>query len=160
MQSSKILNLLVKIITTFFGAGFFPLVPGTFASMVGVFLFYLIKGRPVLYISLTFILIILGFWLSGKAERLFARKDARCIVIDEVAGVLLCFMNIAYDVKLLIVAFILFRILDALKPFPAARLEHRRGSIGIMADDIVAGIYTNIILQIVLLGSPLLRLYK
>ncbi|MDP2938282.1 MAG: phosphatidylglycerophosphatase A, partial [Candidatus Omnitrophota bacterium] len=83
------------------------------------------------------------------AEKIFNKKDAGCIVIDEVAGMLLALIFIPYDIKLVIMAFILFRILDALKPFPLDRLQNLTGSIGIMSDDIVAGFYTNIILQIV-----------
>lgn len=92
----------------------------------------------------------MGFLLSGRAEKIFNKKDAGCIVIDEVSGMLLSLIFIPYDIKLVIMAFILFRILDALKPFPSDRLQNLTGSIGIMSDDIVAGLYTNIILQVVL----------
>jgi len=88
--------------------------------------------------------------LSGRAEKIFNKKDAGCIVIDEVSGMLLSLIFIPYDIKLVILAFILFRILDALKPFPLDRLQSLNGSIGIMSDDIVAGLYTNIILQVAL----------
>lgn len=146
----QILNSLVKILSTFFGAGYLPFMPGTFASIIGIFLYYLIRGNSVTYLSLTLALMISGFLVSGRAEELFGKKDACCIVIDEIVGVLLCFMFIPYDIKLVIIAFILFRILDALKPFPAARLEEQYGSVGIMTDDIVAGLYTNLILQVAL----------
>ena len=92
----------------------------------------------------------MGFLLTGRAEKIFNKKDARCIVIDEVSGMLLSLIFIPYDVKLVIMAFVLFRILDTLKPFPSGRLERISGSMGIMSDDIVAGLYTNIILQVVL----------
>jgi len=101
-------------------------------------------------ILLTLTLIILGFLVSGRAEKIFNKKDARCIVIDEVSGMLLALIFIPYDIKLLILAFILFRILDTLKPYPAGRLENLPASIGIMGDDIVAGLYANVILQVVL----------
>lgn len=71
-------------------------------------------------------------------------------MIDEVSGMLLSLIFIPYDIKLVIMAFILFRILDTLKPYPLDRLQNLAGSIGIMSDDIVAGLYTNIILQVVL----------
>jgi len=88
--------------------------------------------------------------LSGRAEKIFNKKDAGCIVIDEVSGMLLSLIFIPYDIKLVIMSFILFRILDALKPFPLDRLQSLTGSTGIMSDDIVAGLYTNIILQVAL----------
>jgi phosphatidylglycerophosphatase A len=92
----------------------------------------------------------IGFLVAGRAEKLFGRKDARCIVIDETSGMLLSFMLIPYDIKFLIAAFALFRILDALKPYPAASFEKIKGSMGIMGDDIIAGLYANVILQVVL----------
>lgn len=78
------------------------------------------------------------------------KKDASCIVIDEVCGMLLSLIFLPYNIKIVVLAFILFRILDALKPFPLDRLQRLKGGPGIMADDLVAGLYTNIILQIVL----------
>lgn len=76
-------------------------------------------------------------------------KDARYIVIDEVSGMLLSLLFIPYDIKLVIIAFILFRIFDSLKPFPVSRLEKLEGSLGIMSDDILAGLYTNLIVQVI-----------
>jgi phosphatidylglycerophosphatase A len=78
------------------------------------------------------------------------RKDARCIVIDEVCGILVALMFIPADIKIVVIAFLLFRLLDALKPYPAGCLERLDGGMGIMCDDLVAGLYTNIILQVVL----------
>ncbi len=147
--AGQIPNSLIKIISTFFFVGYLPFFPGTFASVVGIFLFYLVKNNMLIYLSLSLGLLILGFWVSGKAERLFGKKDAPCIVIDEVAGIFLCFLFIPYDTKLMLIGFVLFRIFDALKVFPAARLQEQRGSIGVMTDDIIAAIYTNILLQIV-----------
>ncbi len=145
----KILNFIVKTLSTFFYVGYLPFIPGTFASIAAIFLFYFVKDNNFIYILLTLTLIILGFLITGRAEKIFNKKDAGCIVIDEVAGMLLALTFIPYDIKLVIIAFILFRILDALKPFPLDRLQNLTGSIGIMSDDIVAGFYTNIILQIV-----------
>jgi len=143
-------NFIIKTLSTFFYAGYLPLIPGTFGTIAGVFLFYFVKDNNFMHILLTLVLIILGFLVTGGAERLFNKKDPKCIVIDEVCGMLLSLIFIPYDIKLVIMAFILFRILDTLKPFPSGRLERLSGSMGIMGDDIVAGLYTNIILQVVL----------
>lgn len=143
-------NFLVKIISTFFYAGFFPLIPGTFASLVGIFLFYLVKDNTVSYISLTLVLLAVGFWASNEAEKLFNKKDASVIVIDEVAGMLLSLIFIPYDIRLVIAGFFLFRIFDTLKPYPACSLQKLKGGLGVMSDDIVAALYTNIVLQVVL----------
>jgi phosphatidylglycerophosphatase A len=140
----------IKIISSCFYLGYLPFIPGTFASIGGVFLYYLIKDSIVLYIAFTSLIILLGFLLTSQAEKIFGQKDARCIVIDEVAGMLLSLMFIPYDIRLVIIAFVIFRILDATKPYPAGRLQELEGSLGIMADDIIAGLYTNIILQFIL----------
>src|SRR3989338_2742352 len=146
----SILNFIIKTLSTFFYVGYLPFMPGIFASIAAVFLFYFVKDNNFLYILLTLTLIALGFLLAGRAEKIFNKKDAGCIVIDEVSGMLLSLIFIPYDIKLVIMAFILFRILDTLKPYPLDRLQNLTGSVGIMSDDIVAGLYTNIILQVVL----------
>lgn len=87
--------------------------------------------------------------MSGKAERIFSKKDAKYIVIDEISGMLLSLIFIPYyNIKIVLVGFVLFRSLDALKPYPASRIQGLYGSLGVMGDDIIAGLYTNIILQI------------
>ncbi|MFH0912712.1 MAG: phosphatidylglycerophosphatase A [Candidatus Omnitrophota bacterium] len=146
----KIRQLIIKALSTVFYIGYLPFIPGTFGSIVGMLLFYLLKGNIFLHLSLTLTLIILGFLVSGQAERIFNKKDARFIVIDETSGMLLALICIPYDIRLVIMAFVLFRILDTFKPYPSGRLENLSGSVGIMSDDIIAGIYTNIILQVVL----------
>jgi len=85
------------------------------------------------------------------SEKLMRKKDPPCVVIDEVCGMLLGLLFVPYDIKLVIIAFLIFRILDTLKPFPVGRLERLKGSLGIMTDDLVAGLYTNIILQAVVI---------
>jgi len=143
-------NFIIKTLSTFFYIGYLPLIPGTFASMGGLLIFCLIKGALVPHLFFTLLLIALGFFISGRAERLFGKKDARCIVIDEVGGMLLGLLFIPYDLKLALIAFLLFRIFDALKPYPAGTLQKLKGSLGVMSDDIVAALYTNIVLQFVL----------
>jgi phosphatidylglycerophosphatase A len=140
---------LSKFIATFFCAGYFPLIPGTFGSLVALSLFFLIDPKPPAQVGLLAVFLLLGFYFSGKAEKLFASKDPKQIVIDEVAGMFLTLLFVPFDLKLLAIAFLLFRVLDTLKPFPADRLQNLGGSAGIMLDDIVAGLYANLILQFV-----------
>lgn len=140
-------KFIVKTISTFFYIGYLPLIPGTFGSMAGLLIFFLVKGNLFIY---TCAFIALGFLTSGRAEEAFGYKDASCIVIDEVAGMLLSLLFLPYNLKTIIIAFCLFRILDSIKPYPANKLQSLKGSLGIMSDDIVAGLYTNIILQVVL----------
>ena len=144
-------EVLVKSISTFFFIGYLPVAPGTFGSLAGVGLFYLLKEAGINPFIVTSGLIILGFLVAGKAEKLFAKKDPSFVVIDEVAGMLLSLLFLpAYDIKVIIIAFFYFRLLDIFKPFPAGRIEKMKGSLGLMGDDIVAAVYTNIILQLVL----------
>ena len=140
---------LVRIINTFFYVGYLPLIPGTFGSIAGLFLFFMVKDNVLIFLLTTFVLLTLGFMFSGQTEKEAARSDPPCVVIDEVCGMLLSLIFLPYDIKLIILAFIIFRILDTLKPYPAGRLERLRGGVGIMSDDIVAGFYTNVILQVV-----------
>ncbi len=143
-------NLLVKVIGSFFFIGYLPGIPGTFGSLAGVGLFYLLKtGNPPGYFLFTFCLIALGLFISGRMERLLGKKDPGCIVIDEVAGMLVGLSFMPLDLKIVFLGFLIFRILDTLKPYPAGRLQHLRGSLGVMADDLIAGIYTNIVLQVI-----------
>ena len=152
MKFEKMGDFLVKATSTVFFIGYLPLVPGTFGSIAGVGLFYLLKGVT----SLTYFLFIsgiiaLGLMTSGQMEKLLNKKDPGCIVIDEVAGMLIALSFMPYDFRIVFLAFLVFRILDTLKPYPAARLQDMHGAIGVIGDDLVAGIYTNIVLQAVLI---------
>lgn len=142
-------KIIIKTVSTFFYIGYLPFIPGTFGSIAGILLFYLIKDSLSVYMLFTLLLIILGFLVCTEAEKILNKKDSRYIVIDEVCGMLLSLIFVPYDIKLVVIAFILFRILDSLKPFPAGRLQDLRGSPGVMLDDIVAGLYTNIVIQVV-----------
>lgn len=144
---NNIANFLIKVLSTFFYLGYLPLAPGTFGSLAGILLFYLTKDNLFNYSLFTCALLILGFLVAGRQERILKTKDAKCIVIDEVGGMLLSLAFLPYDIKLVALGFLLFRILDTLKPYPASRIQDLKGSLGIMGDDIVAGLYTNIMLQ-------------
>ena len=143
-------NNLIKITSTFFYTGFLPLIPGTFGSLAGLFVYYLVSSNNFIYWLVTCVLVAIGFLVCGPAERVFGVKDPRFIVIDEVAGMLLSLMFLPYDIKLVIIGFFIFRLMDTLKPFPAGRLQNLKGSLGVMLDDVIAAVYTNIILQAVL----------
>lgn len=140
---------MARLISTFFYIGYLPLIPGTFASLAGLGVYYLVKNNTLSFAAVTGIMLLLGFLTAGRTERLLNKKDPRVIVIDEVAGMLLSLLFLPYDIKLVILAFFLFRLLDTLKPYPAGCLQDLKGSAGIMSDDIIAGCYTNIILQVV-----------
>lgn len=151
MKFEKTTDFLVKAVSSVFFVGYLPLVPGTFGSLAAVGLFYaLVPISGVLYFLVVLDIIILGLMTSGRMEKLLNKKDPGCIVIDEVAGMLLALSSLPCNFRIVFLAFLIFRILDTLKPYPAARLQNRHGSIGVMGDDLVAGIYTNIVMQVIL----------
>ena len=126
--------------------------PGTIGTLAGVAIFYFTNINYVIYWSLTFCIIILGVWLSGIAEKdIFKKKDSQHIVIDEVAGYLIAmsFFTLNDHWLYILLGFILFRAFDILKPNPINKLQKLKGGFGVMMDDILAGVYANIILQLI-----------
>jgi len=140
---------LIKITTSFFYLGHSPFMPGTLGSLAGLLIYFVVKDKfPVYAFSIVF-LFALGILFATEAEKIYKRKDAQMIVIDETCGMMLSLFLVPYNVWIVILGFILFRTFDILKPPPARRIEKFSGSFGIMFDDIIAAIYTNFILQIV-----------
>lgn len=140
---------LIKFVSSFFYLGYLPWIPGTIASIAALILYFLFKKDILSYAILFIVVCGLGFLVAGRAEKSFKEKDSGKIVIDEVAGLLLAFFGLNLEPVLIIVGFLIFRALDAIKVYPADKIEKRGGSLGIMGDDLVAGFYTNVILQIV-----------
>ena len=138
---------LVRILSTFFYIGFFPVAPGTLASAAGVVLVIAFSQSIALYIGATIVLTILGFMVSGRAEEVFKRKDPGFVVIDEVVGILISFFMLPLSWPVIIITFFLFRAFDMFKIYPANILESRHGATGIMMDDVVAGLYTNFVMH-------------
>jgi phosphatidylglycerophosphatase A len=139
---------LVKITTSFFGLGHSPFMPGTLGSLAGLLIYFAVKDKfPVYAFSLIF-LFVLGVLFSAEAERIYKRKDAQMIVIDEACGMMLSLMLVPYNFWIALAGFVLFRTFDIIKPPPAKKIEKFSGSFGVMFDDIIAAIYTNFILQI------------
>lgn len=139
---------LARITATLFGIGYAPFMPGTFASLAGLFLYLLIRKNLAVYCGILAVSAVAGFYASGRAQKLFKATDPREIVIDEFCGILLVYLFIPYTLKNLIVGFALFRLLDISKVYPIGKLERLKKGWGIMLDDITAGICANIILQI------------
>ncbi|MDP3789863.1 MAG: phosphatidylglycerophosphatase A [Candidatus Omnitrophota bacterium] len=140
---------LIKITTSFFYLGHSPFMPGTLGSLAGLVIYFVVKDKfPVYAFSIIF-LFLLGILFATEAEKIYKRKDAQMIVIDEACGMMLAFFLVPYNVYIMILGFVLFRVLDILKPPPARRIEKFSGAFGVMFDDIIVAIYTNFILQIV-----------
>ena len=139
----------IKLITSFFYLGHSPFMPGTMGSLGGLVVYFLVRNNELLYAFTILFLFLLGVIFSGEAEKIYKRKDAQMIVIDEACGMLLALFFVPVNMFAVILGFFIFRIFDILKPPPAKRMEKLTGSLGIMFDDIVAAIYTNLILQII-----------
>ena len=144
----QISDKMVRMLSTFFYIGRWPAGPGTAASLAGAFLAVILQGHGFLYILLFIAVTVAGFKVSGRMEELEGQKDPGCVVIDEVAGILIAFFALPLTWSTFWTAFFLFRAFDMFKIYPVGRLEEKGGAEGIMMDDIVAGIYTFAIMQI------------
>jgi len=135
------------LLATAGGAGRFPFAPGTVGSAVGVVVYLLIWRWPAAaQLALVAALTLAGIWASGVAERHFGREDPREVVIDEVAGQLVTLVLTGVSLPGVVAGFFLFRILDIIKPWPARRFEALHGGLGVMADDLMVGVYGNLLL--------------
>jgi len=130
-------------------AGRSPVVPGTAGTVVGVFLYLAMKDLPHGdYLAVCVLVILAGMWAAGRAEIILGRKDSPSIVIDEIAGFLTAMFMAPPGWFFIVSGFLLFRVFDILKPWPLRRLEELHGGPGVMLDDVGAGVYTNIVLQL------------
>lgn len=138
---------LVKMLSTWFYVGNLPGAPGTAASAVGALMALILSANLFLYIVVLLVVTIIGFMVSGKMEIILDRKDPGCIVIDEVSGILIALFLLPLSPVVMITAFFLFRAFDMFKIYPVNKFEQLKGSKGIMMDDLMAGVYTNIVMQ-------------
>ena len=132
----------VKLIATFFYIGYLPFAPGSVASITGVLIYVLFQANAVVYTGLLTTVIYLGFRVSDRMEEIVGTKDPGCIVIDEVAGIMIAFWGLPWHWSVIITAFFVFRAFDMFKIYPVNRLEDMKGGVGVMMDDILAGVYT------------------
>ena len=140
---------LAVFIATVGYCGYFPIAPGTVGSAAGL-VFYLAvwwAQSPVFEVALIVVLFAAGIWAGTTSERYFGGIDPGPIVMDEVVGMLITLAFIPVSITGALIGFLLFRIFDVIKPFPADRLEKFHGGFGIMADDAMAGVYANLSLR-------------
>ena len=149
----KIRPQIVEMIATAGYVGRLPLFPGTFGSAIGLLIYFIMPALPKPFILLGLIgFVLFSVWISGEAEKLFAAKDPGCIVIDEVAGMLVTFFALPRTVFIGIAGFAVFRLLDILKPFPIKYAERKcPGGIGVVMDDVIAGLMSNVLVRIFLM---------
>ena len=135
-------------IATVCGVGYAPVAPGTFGSAAGLLVWWLLPASPVVQGAAILVIFAAGSWGGSIAERHFGRTDPGQVVIDEVMGMLVTlFLNpVGWGGAL--AAFLLFRVFDVIKPYPANRLEQLHGGVGVMADDGMAAVYANLVLRV------------
>jgi phosphatidylglycerophosphatase A len=139
----------VALAISTWGVGYLPVAPGTWGSLVGVALFLLLGSLPLQLVAIVAITWA-GIWAASRTERILRLKDPGKVVVDEVAGQMISLLPLSLLAMFagggpsksgVIISFILFRLFDIFKPYPARRFERLRGGLGIMADDLVAGVY-------------------
>jgi phosphatidylglycerophosphatase A len=145
------LNKFFLFLATAFGVGFSPIAPGTLGTLVAIPIYYFLSEIPSPLYEITLIgFFFLSVWISQNAEIFFGKKDDQRIVIDEIIGFLITMLWVPKTIRFIIIGFFLFRFFDILKPFPIRRLEKGfKGGFGVVLDDVVAGIYANIILRLI-----------
>jgi phosphatidylglycerophosphatase A len=141
---------LAVFVASFGYVGYFPFAPGTAGSLAALPLFALIRWSGLPWIELAAIVVVfaVGVWAASGTEVALGRKDPGIVVIDEVLGMLITLAVMPLSISGIVLGFLFFRVLDVIKPYPAAQLEHLHGGLGIMADDAVAGIYSHLALRV------------
>lgn len=143
-------NFLDKLISTGLGSGLSPVAPGTAGSVVGLFIYFLPGfDKPFAILSAIVVFFILGTYTAGRMEKVYGHDPSR-VVIDEIVALWISLVFLPKRFILAMMAFLIFRMLDIFKPFPANYFDKRNGGVFVMLDDVVCGVYTNIILQLYL----------
>ena len=130
-----------------FGAGYAPIASGTVGSLVTLVFIWLLPWTTFGLLVALVVVTLIGLWAGSRVERVLERKDPGVIVIDEVAGMLLSVIGLPRSVPVLVTAFLLFRVFDIWKPFPARESQALSGGMGVMVDDLIAGLYALILIM-------------
>ena len=129
--------------------GLIPIGPGTFGTLAAIPLFYVLSFTPLyLYLVITLLIILISVWASSIAEEIFDKTDPGQVVADEVCGFLVTMILVPVTISNIFLGFLLFRLFDITKPYPARKFEKLPGGWGIVMDDVIAGVYSCITLHI------------
>jgi len=146
------MHTLILIIATGCYSGYLPKAPGTWGSLVGLLLVFLLHNLSLpVYLAVVAVLFVVGSFAAGEAEKILDNRDPGAVVIDEIVGMLIAMVAVPLTPLTMTLGFVLFRIFDIVKPFPVNIFDQRlHGGLGIMLDDVIAGIYSLIVLQLIL----------
>src|SRR6185503_13274765 len=137
-------------ISTVFGAGYVPFAPGTVGSAAGLGLWAVLPASPLAQAGAIAAVFAVGAWSASAAERHYERVDPSYVVIDEVLGMLITLFMIPAGWIVAVLGFFVFRLADVVKPYPADRFERLPGGVGVMADDAMAAVYSNLALRLII----------
>ncbi len=143
------MNFLIRFLATGFFVGYLPFAPGTAATLVAGGIYLLLPGNTSLHLIIIVFSFLLGVFLAGKVEKLSGIKDDQRIVIDEMFGFFVAMLFLPATPKFILLAFLLFRIFDILKFSIIRKVQSLPGGWGIMLDDLFAGLFANLVLQII-----------
>ena len=146
----KISERAVIFLATGFFVGTVPFASGTFGSIIGLPLVFLLSRiNLLLSVAIILLFILFAIGIASATEKILNQKDPAKIVIDEIAGIMVAFTGLPFNLKTVIAGFVIFRVFDILKPFPIRSLERRvSGGSGVVLDDVLAGVYANLILRL------------
>jgi phosphatidylglycerophosphatase A len=146
---------LATAIASGFGSGYSPVAPGTAGSAVGLLLFWPMASLPLAWqAALTVAVFAAGVAASSHLARRLGVEDPGVVVVDEVVGMWITLLAVPFTPLTAAVGFFAFRAMDVWKPYPARQLEHLHGGWGIMADDVMAGVYANLLVRVALVVVP------
>ena len=151
--NSSLLKNPIHFLALGFGSGLSPVAPGTFGTLaaIPIYLILVLSINSTVYLLIVVLLALLGFWLCGKSAEDLGVHDHPGIVWDEIVGFLITMYLAPLSWLWIVVGFCLFRLFDIIKPWPISKLDREvGGGVGIMLDDIVAGIFAWIVLQIII----------
>ena len=154
VQSNNVIDFTARLISSGIFIGYVPVASGTFGSLLVVVPFLLLSdyGVNIFWIFLPF-LYFLGVWTASYCEELWG-KDSGRIVIDEIVGMLVTLVFLPVNVKIVWLGFFIFRAFDIIKPPPIRWLERLPHGWGVMTDDLIAGIYANLVLRLIIYFFP------
>jgi phosphatidylglycerophosphatase A len=145
----SLVSFLATFLATGFGCGYAPFAPGTAGSALGVLLFWPLQLLPLAYqAAASAVLFLVGVAAASRVARRVGQEDPSIVVWDEVIGMWVTLLALPFRPLVVILGFLLFRVLDVVKPTPVRQLEALPGGWGIMVDDLMAGIYANLALRL------------
>ena len=150
------MHRLALFVSTVAYLGYVPIAPGTFGSAAGLAVFYAVRatGSPAVEVATIVALFAVGVWCGTVAEHHFGGIDPGPVVLDEVVGMLITLFLLPVNATGALVGFLVFRVLDVVKPYPSARFEKLPGGLGVMADDGMAAVYGNLVMRGLMFVAP------